>query len=205
MHTHTCSTINHELFNTFKRKYITNTTLYKTKINVIDTKKIYSGNVSLRLDKFVLGDKIIRKEIVEHLPTVGLIPIIDNLDILLVSQYRHAAGKTLLEIPAGKIERGETPRQAALREMAEEIGYIGNLVPLLKMYLAPGYDTELMYVYVARDLKRIARATRDDDENIRIKRVSLTSAIEKCINGQLEDSKSIAAVLAYARIINSRK
>jgi len=205
MHTHACSTINHELFNTFKLKYITNTTLHKTKINVIETKKIYAGNVSLRLDKFVLGDKIIRKEIVEHLPTVGLIPIIDNLDILLVSQYRHAAGKTLLEIPAGKIEIGETPRQAALREMAEEIGYIGKLVPLLKMYLAPGYDTELMYVYLARDLKRIARATRDDDENIRIKRVSLTSAIEKCINGQLEDSKSIAAVLAYARIINSRK
>ena len=182
-----------------------NNTLHKTKIKVLDTKKMYDGNVSLRLDKFVLDDKIVIKEIVEHLPSVGLIPIIDNLDILLVSQYRHAAGKTLLEIPAGKIERGETPRQAALREMAEEIGYTGKLVPLLKMYLAPGYDTELMYVYVVSDLKRKARGTRDDDENIRIKRVSLTSAIEKCINGQLEDCKSIAAVLAYARIINSRK
>jgi ADP-ribose pyrophosphatase len=182
-----------------------NNAVHKTKIKVLDTKKIYDGNVSLRLDKFVLDDKIVTKEIVEHLPTIGLIPIIDNLDILFVSQYRHAAGKTLLEIPAGKIERGETPRQAALREMAEEIGYTGKLVPLLKMYLAPGYDTELMYVYVVRDLKRIARVTRDDDENIRIKRVSLTSAIERCINGQLEDCKSIAAVLAYARTVNSRK
>ena len=199
-------TINHEFFNTFKLlKYIINNTLHKTKIKVLDTKKIYNGNVSLRLDKFVLDDKIVIKEIVEQLPSVGLIPIIDNLDILFVSQYRHAAGKTLLEIPAGKIERGETPRQAALREMAEEIGYTGKLVPLLKMYLAPGYDTELMYVYVVSDLKRKVRATRDDDENIRIKRVSLTSAIEKCINGQLQDCKSIAAVLAYARIINSRK
>jgi len=179
--------------------------VHTTKLKVIDSKKIYNGNVSLRLDKFVLGDKIITKEIVEHLPTVGLIPIKDDLDILFVSQYRHAARKTLLEIPAGKIERGETPRQAALREMAEEIGYIGKLAPLLKMYLAPGYDTELMYIFVARDLKRIARATRDDDENIRIKKISLRSAIEKCINGQLEDCKSIAAVLAYARIINSRK
>jgi ADP-ribose pyrophosphatase len=206
MHTHAASIINHELLNTFKLwKYIIKITLHKTKIEVIDSKKIYAGNVSLRLDKFILGNKIITKEIVEHLPTVGLIPITDNLDIVFVCQYRHAAGKTLLEIPAGKIERGETPRQAALREMAEEIGYIGKLVPLLKMYLAPGYDTELMYVYVVKDLKRIARANRDDDENIRIKRVSLTSAIEKCINGQLEDSKSIAAVLAYARTINSRK
>jgi ADP-ribose pyrophosphatase len=199
-------TTNHEFFNTFKLlKDIINNTMHNTRIKVLDTKKIYDGNVSLRLDKFVIEDKIVTKEIVEHLPSVGLIPIIANLDILFVSQYRHAAGKTLLEIPAGKIERGETPRQAALREMAEEIGYIGKLVPLLKMYLAPGYDTELIYVYVVRDLKRIARATRNDDENIRIKRVSLTSAIEKCINGQLEDCKSIAAVLAYARIINSRK
>lgn len=179
--------------------------MHTTKLKVIDSKKIYNGNVSLRLDKFVLDNKIVTNEIVEHLPTVGLIPIIDNLDILFVSQYRRAAGKTLLEIPAGKIERGETPRQAALREMEEEIGYTGKLVPMLKMYLAPGYDTELMHVYVARDLKRVAPATRDDDENIRIKRVSLASAVEKCINGQLEDCKSIAAVLAYARIFKSRK
>jgi ADP-ribose pyrophosphatase len=180
-------------------------TVYKRKIKVIETEKIYSGNVSLRLDKFVLNDKIIKSEIVEHLPSVGLIPIIDNLDILFVSQYRHAAGKTLLEIPAGNIEKGETPRKAALREMAEEIGYTGKLHPLLKMYLAPGYNTELMYVYVARDLKRIDPATRDEDENIRIKRISLTAAIEKSINGELEDCKSIAAILAYARIMNSRK
>ncbi len=178
--------------------------MHKRKIKVIHTEKIYSGNVSLRLDKFVLGDKIIKSEIVEHLPSVGLIPII-GMDILFVSQYRHAAGKTLLEIPAGKIEKGETPGKAALREMAEEIGYTGKLHPLLKMYLAPGYDTELMYVYVARDLKRIGQATRDDDENIRIKRISISAAIEKCINGKLEDCKSIAAILAYARIMNNRK
>lgn|GEM_PF-90423 len=194
------------LLNTFKlQKHVMTNTMQERKIKVIDTKKIYTGNVSLRLDRFVLGDKIIKKEIVEHVPSVGLIPIIDNLDVLFVSQYRHAAGKTLLEIPAGKIEKGETPEKAALREMAEEIGYTGKLHPLLKMYLAPGYDTELMYVYVATDLKRIDRATRDDDENIRIKRIRLSAAIEKSINGELEDCKSIAAILAYARIMNSRK
>jgi len=179
--------------------------MQERKINVIDTKKIYTGNVSLRLDKFVLGDKIIKKEIVEHLPTVGLIPIIDNSEVLFVSQYRHAAGKTLLEIPAGKIEKGETPEKAAIREMAEEIGYSGKLLPLLKMYLAPGYDTELMHVYVATELIRIKRAARDDDENIRVKRVSLAAAIEKCINGELEDCKSIAAILAYAKVMLARK
>ena len=140
------------LLNTFKlQKHVMTNTLQERKIKVIDTKKIYTGIISLRLDKFVLGDKIIKKEIVEHVHSVGLIPIIDNLDVLFVSQYRHAAGKTLLEIPAGKIEKGETPEKAALREMAEEIGYTGKLQSLLKMYLAPGYDTELMHVYVATE------------------------------------------------------
>ena len=194
------------LLNTFKlQKHVMTSTMQDRKIKVIDTKKIYTGNVSLRLDRFVLGDKIIKKEIVEHVPSVGLIPIIDNLDVLFVSQYRHAAGKTLLEIPAGKIEKGETPKKAALREMAEEIGYTGKLHPLLKMYLAPGYDTELMYVFVATDLIRIKRAARDDDENIRIKRMSLTAAIEKCINGELGDCKSIAAILAYAKVTSISK
>ena len=111
----------------------------------------------------------------------------------------------MLEIPAGKVEKGETPEKAALREMAEEIGYTGKPQSLLKMYLAPGYDTELMYVYVATDLIRIKKAARDDDENIRIKRMSLFAAIEKCINGELEDCKSIGAILAYAKVTSISK
>jgi ADP-ribose pyrophosphatase len=170
-------------------------------IKLIESNKIYTGNVSLRLDKLLFDDKIIEKEIVEHLPSVGLVPILDNDHIIFVNQYRHAARKTLLEIPAGKIEKGETPRQAALREMAEEIGYVGRLIPLLKIYLAPGYDTELMYIYIATDLRKIKRADRDDDESITIRRIKLTTAIEKCINGQVKDSKSIAAILTYARIM----
>ncbi|MFZ0515058.1 MAG: NUDIX hydrolase [Candidatus Nitrosopolaris sp.] len=175
--------------------------MHKRRIKIIESKKIYTGNVSLRLDKFVFDDKIIKKEIVEHLPSVGVVPILDNEYILFVSQYRHAARKTLLEIPAGKIEKGETPRQAALREMAEEIGYVGKLLPLLKIYLAPGYDTELIHIYIATDLKKIKRANRDDDEDITIKRIKLTTAIEKCVDGQVEDCKSIAAILTYARIM----
>src|SRR5215467_16058196 len=170
-------------------------------IKLVKSKKIYVGKSwSLRLDKFRFNDRIIEKEIVEHLPSVGMIPILDNENILLVSQYRTAARKNLLEIPAGKIEQGETPQQAALREMAEEIGYVGRLVQLLKIYLAPGYDTELMYIYIASDLKKIRRARRDDDEIITIKRIKISTAIEKCISGQVEDSKSIAAILAYARL-----
>ncbi|MGC2571113.1 MAG: NUDIX hydrolase [Candidatus Nitrosopolaris sp.] len=180
--------------------------MHKRMIKLVKSKKIYVGKSwSLRLDKFRFNDRIIEKEIVEHLPSVGMIPILDNENILLVSQYRIAARKNLLEIPAVKIEQGETPRQAALREMAEEIGYAGTLVPLLKIYLAPGYDTELMYIYVAKDLKKIKRRRRDDDEIITIKKIKISTAIEKCISGQVEDSKSITAILTYATIKSINK
>jgi ADP-ribose pyrophosphatase len=169
------------------------------------TKKVYAGKISLRIDKYLLDGKIIKQEIVEHLPSVGLIPRMGNSDILLVSQYRHAAGRRLLEIPAGSIEEGETPRRAALREMSEEIGHIGKLTPLLKMYLAPGYNTEYIHVYIASDLKRINQLNRDDDENIRIRRISLNSAIEKCFSGEIQDAKTIAAVLAFHKYISTSK
>lgn len=176
---------------------------YRKRLNILSTKNIYSGEISIRVDKFNLNNKIIEKEIVEHLPSIGLIPIIGGNSILLVTQYRHAAGRTLLEIPAGKIERGEHPKQAALREMREEIGYTGKLFPLLQWYLAPGYDTELMYVFVATDLRKInKKANLDVDENIKVKRTNLTAAIEKCVNGEIEDCKTIAALLAYARLVS---
>jgi ADP-ribose pyrophosphatase len=170
------------------------------KIKVTDEKKVYSGNISLRVDKFKLNKKIIEKEVVEHLPSIGLIPIIDSDDILLVTQYRHAAGKIVLEIPAGKIEKGETPEQAALREMREEVGYTGELSQILQWYLAPGYSTELMYIFIVTNLKKIKRGNLDEDENIVIKRMKLNKALEKCINGEIEDCKTIAALLAYAKI-----
>jgi ADP-ribose diphosphatase len=177
----------------------------KNKVKLINTQKIYSGNISLRLDKFKLNSKIIKKEIVEHLPSIGIIPVLNNTDILFVTQYRHAVGKNILEIPAGKIEKDETPEQAALREMAEEIGYTGKLSPLMQWYLAPGYDTELMHVYVATNLKKIKKTAQnlDDDENIIVKRMKFTSAIKKCVNGEFQDVKTMAALLVYAKTLEA--
>jgi ADP-ribose pyrophosphatase len=167
-----------------------------SRVRVIESKRIYSGTVSLRKDRFSLNGRVVEREIVEHRQSVGIVPIIDD-SVILVSQYRHAAGKTLLEIPAGKIEKGETSAQSATREMSEEIGYQGRLKPLTKWYLAPGYDTELMHVFVATGLKRVKRGILDEDENISIKRVKLKTAIKKCLNGQIQDCKTVGALLAY--------
>jgi ADP-ribose pyrophosphatase len=167
--------------------------------NVRDIKSsiIYSGgSINLRKDKFLLNSKIIDKEIVGHQNSVGIVAI-SGSSVILVTQYRRAANKVLLEIPAGKIEKDETPREAAVREMAEEIGCAGILKPLLKWYLAPGYSTELMHVFVAMNLRKIARGLLDDDENIRVRKMGLSAAIKKCLNGKIKDAKTIAALLAY--------
>jgi ADP-ribose pyrophosphatase len=167
-------------------------------VKTIRSSRVYSGNIVLRKDRFSLGGKLIDKEIVEHQDSVGIVAV-SGSDVILVAQYRRAAGKVLLEIPAGKIEKGETPKQAAVREMAEEIGCSGKLEPLLKWYLAPGYSTELMHVFVAMNLRKIKRGPLDDDENIRIRKMKLGAALKKCTSGEIQDSKTVAALLAYSQ------
>ena len=125
-------------------------------------------------------------------------------NIILVEQFRIATRNNLLEIPAGKIENGETPDTAALREMNEEIGFSGKLTPLFQCYLAPGYDTEKMYFFLASELKLSKkRLPQDEDEEIRIRRMKLGSALEKCLSGQIIDCKTIAAIMMILKIKKS--
>ena len=171
-----------------------------SKVKLLDSVMLHSGVVSLRKDRFLLRGRLVEKDIVEHQPSVGIVPIVEERTVLLVTQYRRAAGKTLLEIPAGKIEKGETPARAAAREMAEEIGYRGNLKPLMNWYLAPGYDTEFMQVFVATGLRKIKRGPLDDDEDIVVKKLSLDASLRKCFKGEIQDCKTVAALLAYSHM-----
>src|ERR671912_565781 len=159
------------------------------KVKLLHSKRVYSGKISIRKDEFILQDKKIQKEIVEHSPSVGLVPIIDYSNILLITQYRHPTKKTLLEIPAGKIEDGETKEQAARRELYEETGYAGTLSFLTKWYLVPSLK------------KESHKQGKDDDENIKLKKLSLKTALKKCINGEIIDCKTVAALLVYQEYI----
>jgi ADP-ribose pyrophosphatase len=164
-------------------------------------RKVYSGELSVSINKFLVNGRTISKELVEYSDTVGIIPVDKDQNLVLIQQYRFAAKKSLIEIPAGKVESGETPEKAALRELNEETGYSGRLKPLIKWYLAPGYSTEKMHIFIATDLKRPKkRLAMDSDEKIMTKRMNLNTALKKCLRGNIEDCKTISAIMLYSRL-----
>ncbi|MDQ6723521.1 MAG: NUDIX hydrolase [Thermoproteota archaeon] len=166
---------------------------------IIDSKLIYNGQVKLRLDTFRINGKMYRKEVIEHNASVGIIPIINNDEIMLIKQYRHAVNEYLIEIPAGKIENAESPIEAAKRELEEETGFEGDLIPMTQCYLAPSYDTELMYFFIAKNISKIDNSLHmmDNDENISNIIVKLEDALHYCFNGIIKDCKTVSAILLY--------
>jgi ADP-ribose pyrophosphatase len=124
----------------------------------------------------------------------------------MVRQFRLAAGKALLEIPAGTLEPGEEPLACALRELEEETGFSARQMdPLFAAYLAPGYSTELIHAYLAVGLFKPERpAAQDVDENIALERIPLAEVERMILAGELQDSKSIASILTAVRVLENR-
>jgi len=142
-----------------------------------------------------------KREVVGHGGAVCIVPLRDNETVLLIRQFRLPAGKVLLEIPAGGLEKGENPDDSAMRELREETGYrAGNLRRLFAMYLAPGYSTELIHTYLATDLSEDA-LDQDEDENLELVPMSLNDAIALIFTGEIEDAKTIAGLFAAQQIL----
>ena len=133
-------------------------------------------------------------EIIEHSGSVIIIPIDENGKILLVRQYRHATGGDLLELPAGTLEDNEDPEVCAAREIREETGMAaGALTKMGEFYLAPGYSTEFMVVYLATDLSPNPLKA-DDDEFLSVESIPVAEAFKKAERGEIPDAKSLAAL-----------
>lgn len=163
----------------------------------IHSEKVFQGRVfDVRRDRVRLpnGNQT-RLDIVEHEPAVTLLPVDAEGRAWLVRQYRHAAGRELLELPAGVVEPGETPEACAYRELREEIGMAaGRLQTAGAFFLAPGYSTEYMYVYIARDLSP-APLEGDEDEVLSVERFPLEQVYRLAAEGEIHDAKSLAALL----------
>jgi len=133
-------------------------------------------------------------DIIEHGGSVILVPLDADGNLLFVRQYRHAAGTDLLELPAGTLDEGEEPAVCAAREIREETGFAaGTLEKIGEFYLAPGYSTEFMIVYLARDLT-YDPLEADADEFLSVERIPLAEAIQMAERGEMPDAKSLAAL-----------
>ena len=136
-----------------------------------------------------------RLDIVEHGGSVVMIPVDAEGDMVFVRQYRHPARLDLLELPAGNQDGDEPPATCAAREMREETGMAaGHLEELGTFYLAPGYSTEFMHVFLATDLTPNPLPP-DSDEFLRVEKLPVRRAMEMAERGEIQDAKSLAALL----------
>ncbi len=161
---------------------------------LVGSRRVYEGHVvSLRVDDIELqsGHRQ-EREVVEHRGAVAVVPLIED-DVLLVRQFRRAAGRALLEIPAGSMEEGEKPEACLQRELGEEIGMrAGQVTHMVSFYPSPGFLTEVVHVYLARKLS----PHRLDAEEEDLKVVRLPLAIARALVGQeIVDAKSIIGLL----------
>jgi ADP-ribose pyrophosphatase len=168
---------------------------------ILYTQHLYNGQiVKLDLHEVRLPDGNHRKrEVVQHPGAAAIVAVDADGKILLVRQYRIAAGKILHEIPAGTLKPTEPPDQCAIRELQEETGYKpGSLEKLTGFFPAPGYTSEFIHVYLAKDLTE-SRLQADADEFIEVDHVTLAEAVEMIARGDIEDSKTIVGLLLAAR------
>lgn len=164
---------------------------------LLKSETYYRGRAfNVRRDKVRTPDGVERDmDIVQHVGAVTLLPLDEEGRIWFVRQYRHAAGQELLELPAGTLEPAEAPEVCAGRELREEIGMAaGELRKLGEFFLAPGYSTEYMHVYLATKLTP-SPLPGDADEFLSVVAYPVEQVFNLVKSGQLQDAKSLAALL----------
>jgi ADP-ribose pyrophosphatase len=166
----------------------------------LESKQIYGGRrVNLRIDKVVLpGGRETTREVVEHPDCVAIVAIDADDKVILVRQFRQAAARELLEVPAGVIESGEKPLHSAIRELEEESGYsAGRIEQLGGFYSSPGYSTEFLYLFLATELKP-GPIRVQGDEIIEVVPIPLKQVRKLITSGEIQDAKSIAGLFALS-------
>jgi len=164
----------------------------------IESRTLHRGrNFSFKTDRVRLsnGRETVR-DVVDHPGAVAIVPV-DGNELVLVRQYRYAAGRELLEIPAGTLELGEDPYGCAVRELQEETGYAASAWSrLLSCYMAPGYSSEVIHFYVAEGLSQVGMQ-QEEDESITVERHGFDDVVKMIENNIIQDSKTITGVLSY--------
>jgi ADP-ribose pyrophosphatase len=164
---------------------------------------IYRGlKIDLALQPVTLSNgTTAEREVIVHRGAVALVPMVDDDHVCLIRNRRYAVGKTLLEVPAGTIDSGETPDQTAARELVEETGYrAGRIRSIREWYVSPGVLTERMFLFVCEDLEP-GPTDHQPDEQLETVIVSWKEALAMVDDGRIEDAKSMLALTICERLM----
>ncbi len=168
----------------------------------IATKKTrtYDGKViKLDVDEVVLENgKTAIREVVRHTGGAAVLAVDDNQDMYFVRQFRYPYGEEMIEIPAGKLNEGETPLECAKRELLEETGLMADKWEYVGVFRpSPGYTDELLHIYIARELSESTQ-NLDDDEFLDVEKYNILKVIKKIEKGEIMDAKTVIAIYKYA-------
>ena len=165
-------------------------------MRVLATRRVYEGKVlSLDVDEVLEpGDVRATREVVRHRGSVAALPVHEDGRVVLVRQYRYAVDALVWELPAGRLDPGESVEDAARREMEEEVGLRPRrLEALATFYTTPGFCDEVMEIWLAEDIQE-GEARHDEDEHIELVRVPFSQAVEWMVTGEIRDAKTMAGL-----------
>ena len=167
-------------------------------------KDVYDGKIlKVHVDDVRLpnGQEAVR-EVVDHVDGAAVLAMDEANRVLVVRQYRYVFGKVLAELPAGKLDPGEDPVVGALRELKEETGAEPEtFLPLGRIIPAPGCYGEILHLFLAKGLK-FSEQHLDPDEFLNVERVPFDEMVHRCMNGEIDDAKTVAAVLRAKVLLN---
>lgn len=165
----------------------------------ISSQPIYDGRIiKVKVDEVLLPNgNTAKREIVNHQGAVAVMALTNDNKLLLVRQFRKPLERSIVEIPAGKLERGEEPLDCAKRELMEETGYTASEFTLLSsFYTSPGFADEMLHLYVATGLTA-GEAQPDEDEFVEVMHLSLDEAKQLHSSGEIRDAKTVVALFAW--------
>lgn len=171
---------------------------------IVKSEVIFRGKVfNTKVDQieYNSGNKAVR-EVAEHPGGAVIVPMTDVGKIVMITQHRFPVNEVLLELPAGKLNKGEDPFVCAVRELEEETGYKSeNVIGLGSIYTTPGYSTEKLWIYLAKDLKPGNHNREEGEYGMEVFELSLKDVEEKIYNGEIVDGKTICGIFLAKKYI----